>query len=185
METPQTLTDRLRIWLTVCYKLSRLGLRSSGGPSAILAKAVGSMNRRNLVLAMLAAAEGRPYTPVQIQKAIFLVCTELPELIDDGPGFDFQPYDYGPFDSDVYSEIEGLVRRGQAVILPSGQGNWNTYAATDEGIDDGEDLLEELGEDGEYIRKISDWVRSMSFSRLVKSIYEAYPHMRARSIFRG
>ena len=77
------------------------------------------MNPRDLVLAILAAAEGRPYTPVQIQKAIFIICDQFPSLIDAGPGFHFEPYDYGPFDSDVYSELAQLQRSGDAVIAPS------------------------------------------------------------------
>lgn len=143
------------------------------------------MNRRDLVLAILAAADGRPYTPVQIQKAVFLICDEFPELTDDGPEFHFEPYDYGPFDSDVYDEISLLEKAGFADIAPSAYGNWNTYAASDEGIEIGRRLLEQLDVDARhYIDRVSAWVRSLTFSRLVKSIYEAYPHMRANSIFK-
>jgi hypothetical protein len=145
------------------------------------------MNRRDLVLAILAAAEGRTYTPVQIQKAVFLVCDKFPDLIDDGPGFHFQPYDYGPFDSDVYSVIDALQSRGLAVIAPSPSGNWNTYAASDDGVSAGDEILyNTMGNDEQrYIDKVSTWVRSLSFGSLVKSIYDAYPEMRANSIFRG
>jgi hypothetical protein len=144
------------------------------------------MNRRDLVLAILAAAEGRPYTPVQIQKAVFVICDQLPDLIDEGPGFHFEPYDYGPFDSDVYSVLSRLEDDGYAEIAPSAYGNWNTYAASDHGVVQAELLLDNMStEDEKYIKKISDWVRSLSFKRLVKSIYEAYPQMRANSIFRG
>jgi uncharacterized protein len=143
------------------------------------------MNRLDLVLAILAAADGRPYTPVQIQKAVFLICDEFPELIDDGPEFHFEPYDYGPFDSDVYDEISRLENAGFADIAPSAYGNWNTYAASDEGVKVGRRLLGRLNADaGHYVERVSAWVRSLSFPRLVKSIYEAYPHMRANSIFK-
>jgi hypothetical protein len=143
------------------------------------------MNRRDLVLATLAASEGRPYTPVQIQKAIFGICDQLPNLIDDDQGFHFEPYDYGPFDSEVYAEISKLQWVGKAVISPSPAGNWNTYAASDAGLHRGRDLLATLGTKGEYIKKISAWVRSLSFNSLVKSIYQAYPQMKANSVFRG
>jgi uncharacterized protein len=145
------------------------------------------MNRRDLVLAILAAAEGRPYMPVQIQKAVFIICDHLPGLIDDGPGFNFQPYDYGPFDSDVYDELQRLARSGEVVIAPAASGNWSTYAASDAGVERGGDLLyggmttEQTG----YVQRVSAWVRSLSFRSLVRSIYEAYPEMRANSIFRG
>jgi uncharacterized protein len=144
------------------------------------------VNRRDFVLMILAAAEGRTFTPVQIQKAVFLVWRHFPDIIDDGPTFDFQPYDYGPFDSDVYSEIGALKRAGEAIIAPSGQGDWFTYAASDAGIERAGALRPALSDRSfRYIRKISDWVRSLSFAELVKSIYEVYPEMRARSIFRG
>jgi hypothetical protein len=144
------------------------------------------MNRKDLVLAILAASGGRPYTPVQIQKAVFIVCDQVPDLIDEGPGFNFRPYDYGPFDADVYADIADLQLSGEAVIAPSGSGNWNTYAASDAGLSRGQGLLYEMEEDEyQYLEKISNWVRSLSFNRLVKSIYDKYPHMRANSIFRG
>jgi hypothetical protein len=143
------------------------------------------MNRRELVLAILAASDGRPYTPVQIQKAVFVICDQLPRLINDGPGFHFEPYDYGPFDAQVYSEIEHLWWNGEAVTAPSSSGNWKTYAASDYGVSRGHELLNRAGKDGQYIRKISAWVRSLDFTSLVKSIYEVYPHMRANTVFRG
>ena len=146
--------------------------------------ATGSLNRRDLVLAILAASGGIAYTPVQIQKAVFVVCDQLPGLIS-GPGFNFKPYDYGPFDSDVYSEISQLQRAGEATIIPAPFGNWNMYAASDTGLARGRQLLDRIGKHREYIEKISAWVRSLSFSSLVKSIYEAYPQMKANSIFKG
>jgi hypothetical protein len=143
------------------------------------------MNRSDLVLAVLAASGGRPYTPIQIQKAIFVVCDHFPDLIS-GRKFNFEPYDYGPFDSEVYSEIYALQSAGEAVIAPSPMGQWNTYAASDAGVVRGRELLGEIGaRRRDYIQEISRWVRSQSFSSLVKSIYQAYPQMRVNSIFRG
>jgi hypothetical protein len=143
------------------------------------------LNRRDLVLAVLASSEGRPYTPAQLQKAVFLISRNLPRLFD-GPGFKFVPYDYGPFDSDVYQEAENLRRAGDAIIAPSDVGRWSTYAASEAGVTRGRGLLARLDEPArQYLQKVSDWVRSQSFSSLVKSIYDAYPEMRANSIFRG
>jgi hypothetical protein len=144
------------------------------------------MNRRDLVLAVLAASGGRPYTPVQIQKALFLISRNTGHVIDEGEGFNFQPYDYGPFDKAVYTEAEGLMADGRAEIAPSGFGSWSTYAASDVGVVRGRQLLNDLRpETRDYILGVCEWVRRLSFNSLVKSIYDAYPEMRARSIFRG
>ena len=73
----------------------------------------------------------------------------------------------GHSDSDVYSEIDQLARAGEAVIAPSPSGNWNTYAATDAGIQRGDHLLYNVmsQDQCEYVEKISTWVRSLSFQK--------------------
>jgi hypothetical protein len=171
------------VWRRVWYALIRfLGYIAPPRP----ARGDSKMTRNELVLAMLACAGGRSYTPVQIQKAIFLVCQQVPQIITAGPGFDFKPYDYGPFDADVYAIADTLQRAGGATVAPSPYGRWNTYAATDAGVTEGEQLLGQLApEIREFLQKISEWVRGQSFSSLVKSIYDAYPAMRENSIFRG
>jgi hypothetical protein len=143
------------------------------------------MDRRELVLALLASSDGRQYTPAQLQKAVFLVTRNMPQIVQ-GVGFHFVPYDYGPFDADVYNEAAVLHHAGEAVIAPSGMGRWNTYAATESGVARGRALLQTLPAPAQkYLSEVSTWVRAQSFSSLVKSIYDTYPEMRANSIFRG
>jgi hypothetical protein len=143
------------------------------------------MDRRELVLALLACSDGRQYTPAQLQKAVFLVTRNMPQIVQGG-GFNFVPYDYGPFDADVYTEATFLHHAGDAIIAPSGTGRWNTYAATESGVARGRALLRALPASAQqYLSDVSTWVRAQSFSSLVKSIYDTYPEMRANSIFRG
>lgn len=142
------------------------------------------MTRRDLLLSILAAANGQPYEPVQVQKATFLVLANLPWLVDDGPAFAFEPYDYGPFDRAVYVEAEQLARNGLAVIHPSSSGRWKTYAASEAGVAYGRRSLAVLApEVGQYVEEIARWVRAQEFGNLVRSIYQAYPDMRANSVF--
>jgi hypothetical protein len=144
------------------------------------------MNRRDLLLAVLACAEGRSYTPAQIQKAMFLLSRQMPQLVQHGPPFAFKPYDFGPFDVGIYQEAGLLQRDGHAVIAQSSSGNWSTYAASGEGVARGRQLLDGLSaQQRDFVRQVSDWVRAQSFSSLVKSIYDAYPDMKVNSIFRG
>jgi hypothetical protein len=142
------------------------------------------MTRRDLVLAILAVARGRPYQPAQLQKAVFLVTRNVPDIIDDGLGFSFVPYDYGPFDAAVYWEAEKLRDSGEAIITLSPNGRWKTYAASQLGMAHGDDILNALPEKiRSYISQISEWVLSQSFGSLIRAIYEAYPEMREKSIF--
>lgn len=58
------------------------------------------MQRQDAVLAVLAAADGSSYSPAQLQKALFLIDRNLPDLIDGPAKFEFRPYDYA-FDRQV------------------------------------------------------------------------------------
>lgn len=143
------------------------------------------MRRSDLVLALLASAGGHAYTPVQIQKAAFLVTRNIPAIVSDGPEFQFEPYDFGPFDSGVYSEAESLARENLAIVAKVPSGRYSTYAASPAGITRGEQVLDELDDSVErYIREVSGWVRAQSFRKLVSSIYRKYPEMRVNSIFK-
>ncbi len=141
------------------------------------------MDRRELVLAALSAAEGAHYTPVQIQKLCFLIDENLSEIIG-GKTFNFKPYDYGPFDKAVYEELESLANAGDVDICPGRK--WSQYHLTSEGQKKGKALLRNMDPDAQdYIQRVSEFVRSLSFTELVSAIYRAYPHMRANSVFQG
>jgi hypothetical protein len=142
------------------------------------------VNRRDAILAILASANGQSLTPVQLQKAAFLL--DRNGIIDEAPGFEFVPYDYGPFDRAVYDEATALAMQGRTCVNPSPWGRWKVYSATDDGIAAGREVLGRLPSHlSAYVAEVSDWVRKQSFSSLVKSIYEKYPEMRANSIFQG
>jgi uncharacterized protein YwgA len=167
---------------SVIGSLGKIRFRRHGGAGTGRAR---KMTRQEVLLAMLAASEGRPYTPVQIQKALFLADDRISDAFDRHSRYDFQPYDYGPFDSQVYSDVEGLEREGLAQIDQQPGSRWRTYATTEGGLVRGRGLLAEMNtEQLEVLRKISDLVRSLSFNDLVSAIYRAYPHMRERSVFR-
>ena len=51
---------------------------------------------------------------------------------------------------------------------------------------EGESLLNTLDDKAiDYIRTVSTFVRSLTFTQLVAAIYRAYPAMRERSVFQG
>jgi hypothetical protein len=142
------------------------------------------MERTNVTLMMLALAEGAIYSPVQIQKAMFLADDKVRDAFEEDSRYNFQPFDYGPFDRDVYLDVQFLQNHGLARIGTSRDG-WNTYAVTEEGIERSRVLRRQLStEQLRMLRRISIFVRSLSFSELVSAIYRGYPHMRERSVFR-
>jgi uncharacterized phage-associated protein len=117
------------------------------------------MNRHELVLAVLAAGGGAVvHTPVQVQKLFFLIDRKLAESIG-GPFFNFIPYDYGPFDKEVYRVIEELSDNGDAEIIHNLYLRLNEYRLTPEGHQKGSRILNSVGTDtGEFIKRLSEFV---------------------------
>ena len=141
------------------------------------------MNRRDLVLAAMASGGFEQFSPVQVQKMFFLLDRNIAAQIE-APHFDFAAYDYGPFDANVYQEIEILSHEGLTTV--NGAGSSRRYALTENGYSEGRCILKTLPEVVQkYMADVSKFVRSLSFPALVSAIYEAYPEMRANSVFRG
>lgn len=139
------------------------------------------MDSKQIVLAGLYPSNQKAYSPVQVQKLFFLIDKNIPKLID-GPLFDFQPYNYGPFDKTVYRVIEELSEEGLAEIVPSS--SRLNYRLTNEGQKEGELIFKRLAPAAQkYISDVSTFVLSLSFSSLVSAIYKAYPEMRENSVF--
>ncbi|MBX9579140.1 MAG: hypothetical protein K2X87_02440 [Gemmataceae bacterium] len=142
------------------------------------------MTRRDYVLAVLAASNGAALTPVQVQKLFFLLDRKAPHLTG-GPHFQFEAFDYGPFDKGIYSELRTLATMGYAEIESPPNTPVRRYRATEAGVRHGRQVLDGLpaGAAG-YNRDLSAWVRGQSFASLVSAIYNEYPDMKANSVFR-
>ena len=141
------------------------------------------MDKSTLVLAALAPARGKFHTPVQLQKLLFLIDKNVGEAVE-GPHFDFQPYDYGPFDKEVYTTVNELAKQELVQAAETGRG-WKKFALTANGQKSGDDALANLdGPVRAYVEELSEFVLSLSFPQLVSAIYKAYPDMRANSVFK-
>lgn len=151
-------------------------------PVGLLVSCEIMMNRIDWNLLVLAAADGKPLDPAQLQKVLFLLQERNPQAVTDR--YDFQPYDYGPFDSDVYADASKLEEYGLAIVCRTA-GGWKTYAATVEGLRQARRLSEQADKTAvEYVKKAVAWARSLSFTELIREIYKAYPNMRVNSKFR-
>src|SRR5258706_16230856 len=74
-----------------------------------------SMRIDEFVLAAMTPGGVYQYTPVQVQKLLFLLDRQIPEHTG-GPHFHFEPYHYGPFDRNVYTQLDLLSARGLVAI---------------------------------------------------------------------
>lgn len=140
--------------------------------------------RQTLVLAALSAGTTDSFAPVQVQKMFFLLDESISGEIG-GRQFEFEPYDYGPFDKNVYAELNALQAAGFVQLsYVSASAGGRRYSVTDVGRVFGQRALQSLSPNAqEFIVDVANWVRKLSFAQLVGSIYKAFPHMREKSIF--
>ena len=140
------------------------------------------MDKERFVLAAMSPGGGGRYSPVRIQKLLFLIDREVADLVG-GPWFAFQPYHYGPFDKSVYAILESLAEKGH-VDIDDHLINCRSYALTPNGLESGREAFGELDVGArDFILRASKFVRQHTFSALVAAIYKAYPDMRKNSVF--
>lgn len=133
---------------------------------------------------MVVAAGERPLSPVQLQKTLFLIGKNLKDTPESF--YDFEPYHYGPFDAEVYSDAGDLEDEGLVLTVHSTSANWADRAITPSGLDRVAELKEDLPPHvPKYVDAVVKWAQSLSFSSLVRAIYEHYPEYRENSVFRG
>ncbi len=140
------------------------------------------LERKSWVLVTLEAAKDEPLTPVQLQKALFLLEKDHPEISGENY-YSFTPYSYGPFDSSIYTDAGILAKEGYLTIKYSGFSNYREYKATEKGIEYAKSIPVNPAIK-ESINKIVEWVRGLSFQQLIQEIYHKYPDMKVNSVFR-
>jgi hypothetical protein len=135
------------------------------------------------VLSAMVPGGGYQYTPVQMQKLLFLIDRQIPEHVG-GPHFHFEPYHYGPFDRNVYNQLDQLSARGLVAIDYASAPR--RFALTATGAAIGAAALERLPDPArDFINRTSHFVRTQSFSSLVSAIYKAFPDMKVNSVFQS
>ena len=140
-----------------------------------------TIEKRDWTLLAIAAAQGEPLDPVQLQKSLFLLGEKRRGKV--GAGFyKFRPYHYGPFCADIYSDADSLADAG---LVEVSSGAVRGYSATAEGLEGAEGVADTAPEAGEYLTNVVRWARSLSFQELVRAVYAEFPEQRANSVFSG
>lgn len=143
------------------------------------------MKRKNWPLLALAASESGRLTPLQVQKALFLLGQELGAVVDDDY-YHFVPYHYGPFDTAIYQDLEDLVDAGLVQKVRSEHHTGKDYELTDAGHKKVTSLKRDVPHNAmDYLRDAVEWMKPLSFSQVVSAIYRKYPKFRVNSVFRG
>ena len=143
------------------------------------------MDRHSLMLAALAASDGAVHSPSQVQKLFFMLDREIPAHVG-GPFFQWMPFDYGPFDVEVYTELQTLAHQNLVTIEQAVYVRVHRYRLTPQGQRAGDECLRQMTPAvAEYLQALSAWVRHLSFAQLVSAVYQSYPDMAVNAVFRS
>ena len=138
------------------------------------------LSRSDILLAIIAAADGRELTRVHLQKVAFLVSEEYEGSLP-ADFYRFDKHNFGPFCIEIYNDTDMLHYWGWIKIRPGAEKRQDRYSIAAAVNLDGMRIDEELLR---YIRDTVAWVADMSFSEIVRAIYWLYPEYRENSIFK-
>ena len=145
-----------------------------------------TMTRRDWLLLLLGAPESVPLDPVRVQKSMFLFVHE--DQLPVGERYEFTPYDYGPFSSEIYADLDSLVAAGLAERLDTPGYTWKQFRASADGVARARGLQATFDNEqrqlAERLFELKARVLAFSFRDLLTYVYDRYPEFARNSIFR-
>ena len=130
----------------------------------------------------LLLAIGDYIEPIQLQKTLFKFAREAPVPINQRYGF--VPHNWGPMAKQVYPDLEELQAMGLVDAKPTGEG-WNGYRLTTKGLELASRPRETAPRElVEAIDEKRAWVLDRPFRQLLRDVYEQYPDMAKKSLFK-
>ena len=137
------------------------------------------VSNSEILLAIIAAADGKELSRVHLQKVAFLLSEEFKDRLPSN-FYKFDKCDYGPFCIDIYHDTEMLHYWGRIHFKPGPERRHDSYSITEPFDIAGFQIDDDIKT---YIKDTVAWVADMSFSQLVRAIYLRYPEFLERSIF--
>jgi uncharacterized protein len=137
-----------------------------------------------LTMSQIAGSHGEQYPldRIRVQKAIFL-------LTQRGSRqwrhlYDYRPYNWGPYSSQLASDTEILIREGLLEDVPGAQ--HGRYRTTPIGESRAREAWKSLSDQEQsFLRTVRGYVTSRSFTQLLREVYAAYPDYATASQFSG
>jgi uncharacterized protein YwgA len=139
--------------------------------------------KQDWTLLVIDAARPGTLTPIQLQKALFLLGQNIPTAVK--PDFyTFIPHNFGPFAKEIYTDAESLRNQGLIDEISKPGQNWPEYRISETGVRRASDLRSSLPNDTQsYLSTLVKWVETRSFQNLLHTIYKAYPEFAKNSVF--
>lgn len=140
---------------------------------------------RDWLILLLGVGDARGLDPIRIQKGLFLLAQE--GALRDTERYLFRPYDYGPFSSAIYADLDALVEEGIVVREAVPGYTWSKFRLTPEGLADAHSLARRLSRRQHaslrVLAELKADVLTLSFTTLLRFVYERYPNYAKNSVF--
>jgi len=118
---------------------------------------------------------------LRVMKGMFLFTKEGPADVHNI--YDFAPYDYGPFATAVYGDLDSLEGQGFIRTLYVMGTNQRVFELTSTGEQQFRDLIGRAPKDAlEILGAIKELATSLSFADLLRHVYDKYPDYASRSL---
>ncbi|MCY4538847.1 MAG: hypothetical protein OXE52_11550 [Chloroflexi bacterium] len=137
------------------------------------------VSRSDILLAIIAAANGKELSRVHLQKVAFLVSEEFKGRLPED-FYTFDKHDYGPFCIDIYNDTAMLDYWARIRTKRGAEGSDERYVISENVSFDRLQLDEDIKQ---YIKNTVAWVADMSFGQVVRAVYRLYPEYLERSTF--
>lgn len=137
------------------------------------------VDRQDVLLAIIEAAQERGLKRVHLQKAVFLVAEEFKGRLPKN-FYKFSKYHFGPYSKEIYDDAEILNDSGCINIKYGSDRRDDVFSIVAEcGIEN----IELPSDLKRLIKDSVDWISAMDFQELVRAIYYLYPEFQENSRF--
>lgn len=141
------------------------------------------VKRTDVLLLALADSKDHSLSPVQVQKAMFLLQQEAASYLP-ADFYKFAKYNYGPFSRTVYDDLTAMAAVGLVVEDASPTRSVRVYRLTAAGLSAALEIAGKVNPALQtYLGSVVEWVKALSFTQLVRAIYAKYPEYRENSVF--
>lgn len=125
--------------------------------------------------------------PIRVMKGLFVFTMEAPDAwLPRDARYDFVPYSYGPYSSQISSDLDYFASIGHLnAIRPQGR-SWKYYSISDKGKVLTEQLASSFKPEAlNYLRQLREYILKLSFRQLLDAVYTKYPEYAVNSVFKS
>lgn len=130
---------------------------------------------------ILAILRKSPLDRIHIMKSLFLIQHRSKEPLGDF--FHFEPYYYGPYSLEIYSQLRSLLDRGLITQPPHQTPQQAKYYLTALGRIEAEDAIRKFSPYlAALLEEVVEEISGLSFMNLLRKVYREAPESASRSI---